>query len=907
MIGQTISHYQITAKLGSGGMATVYKAHDLQLDRDVALKFLLTDLLTEDLARQRLIQEAKAASKLDHPNIATIYEIGETGDQIFISMAFYEGKTLREILREENLDLQTAYSIAIQVLSGLAEAHKSGIVHRDIKPENILITNDTQAKILDFGIAKVQDFPSLTQHESTLGTAAYMSPEQVQGMDVDHRSDIFSFGELFYEMLTSEKPFKGDYISAVSYAIVHEEPSSMSEFRSDVPPQIEQIVLKTLAKDRDERYQNAEDVKNDLTALIEGETTLVSPPEQITARRNSWNRYFAAVSIILLLTIVFLSYFLISSNTKKTISLTVVPFEFEGNDANWMWLGEAITELLNSNLEKNASITTLSAQKRIQIEEKIGTNEELLTFENQLKVARQAKTSRLVIGKIRKKANTLLVNAQLFDTKTGELLADLTPVENDYSKLNAIANALYSQIVTYAHVERNIDVSRSKGHAFSSLDALKYYLEGRDAAFDRRHTESIQKLSEAIRLDPTFINPYYWLAYEYAETRETQKAKEILAKGKPYIVNLSNSEKLQYLAQEAMVDGRWKDYITYQEQRLKINPNDAEVMFSYGFTIAKKFRQMEAGITAMKKSLKIDSTYTFALNELSYAYLEKGDPKTALDTIEKYAQLNPADVNPLDSKAEIMHYIGQYEQSIAICDRILAMQPDFFSAYVILVRNLLAQRKYSRANVIIAEYLQKAPNDYFKAVGYMLQAQAYLQMKSFNKALDSVNQAILFDPTNLETYWIKGRLLLNLNKEKAYNAVLAELKLKLDEKGALNGRWFLYHLMGVHSFKRQNAHESIVWFTKAIDLYPRNRSFYLVALAKAYEKGNDLDNAFANYKAALDFNPSNAFAAFGLASTSEKSGKIAEAKAYYSKAVKLWGNSENPVQEYDIAMKKLQI
>jgi len=273
MIGQTISHYKILEKLGEGGMGVVYKAHDMKLDRTIALKFLPQQMAASEQDRARFLQEARAAASLDHANICTIYGIeeyqppgGQGNAQLFIAMALVEGATLREKLSA--LTQKQALDIAIQIADGLAAAHEKGVVHRDIKPENIMLRRDGVAQIMDFGLAKLRASSSkinrLTKQGSTVGTAGYMSPEQVQGMDADHRSDIFSFGVLLYELLTGQLPFKGVHETALAYEIVNVDPAPMSSVNPAIDPSLDAIVLECLDKDVNERAQSVKQVAVDL-------------------------------------------------------------------------------------------------------------------------------------------------------------------------------------------------------------------------------------------------------------------------------------------------------------------------------------------------------------------------------------------------------------------------------------------------------------------------------------------------------------------------------------------------------------------------------------------------------------------------------------------------------------------
>jgi serine/threonine protein kinase len=265
MIGEIILQYKILEKIGEGGMGTIYKAKDTKLDRFVALKFLPSQLTATEEEKARFVQEAKAASAMNHPNVCTIYDINEYNGQLFIVMEFVDGKTLKE--KKDNLSEKQILEIGIQVAEGLAAAHEKGIVHRDIKPENIMIRKDGIVQILDFGLAKLYkdgNLSRLTKVGTTMGTIGYMSPEQVQGLDVDHRTDIFSLGVVLYEMLAGEPPFKGIHETAVMYEIVNVDAPPLSTIKEGIAPEIDEIVLECLEKDKDERCQSAKELAKDL-------------------------------------------------------------------------------------------------------------------------------------------------------------------------------------------------------------------------------------------------------------------------------------------------------------------------------------------------------------------------------------------------------------------------------------------------------------------------------------------------------------------------------------------------------------------------------------------------------------------------------------------------------------------
>ncbi len=338
MIGKTISHYKILEKLGEGGMGVVYKAQDTKLDRIVALKFLPKHLLCDDEAKTRFEHEAKAASALNHTNITTIYEIDEFEGECFICMEYVEGKSIKELIKEKTLYIQDILNISIQIAEGLNAAHKKGIIHRDIKADNIMLTADGLVKIMDFGLAKLKGASKVTKTGSTLGTLQYMSPEQVQGLEVDQGSDIFSFGVVLYEMVTGQLPFKGEHEAAIIYSILNEAPEPLARYKANVPEGLQRIVDKALAKQKEERYQHVDELVVDLRTLRGG----IRPARSDRRKVKPVYALIAIVMIAIIVGVVFMSrhhFPRVNPNLAFSVvqtSFTDIQYPGLSSDGNWI-------------------------------------------------------------------------------------------------------------------------------------------------------------------------------------------------------------------------------------------------------------------------------------------------------------------------------------------------------------------------------------------------------------------------------------------------------------------------------------------------------------------------------------------------------------------------------------------
>ena len=507
MIGQTISHYKILEKLGQGGMGVVYKAQDTKLDRIVALKFLPSQFAVDATERIHFLQEARAASALNHPNVCHINAIEEHEGQQFIDMEFVDGLRLRDLIPIANLEDALAY--AIQISEALTEAHSKGIVHRDVKPENIMVTREGRIKVMDFGLAKLKGGGKLTRVGLTVGTITYMSPEQAQGNIVDHRTDIWSLGIVLYEMVAGEAPFRGDYDQAIIYQVLNTEPKPLSSHRPDVPARYEQIVMKALRKNPAERYQQAADVFTDLKRTSTGERSAsiaASTVKQPFVRRRSTRTSAAA---IVLLAAGIGVYLIWGRGAEPLDSIAVLPFVNAAGDSTAEYISDGVTEGLINSLSQFPNLKVMSRSAVFRFKGGAADPQE---------VGRALHVRAVLTGRLAQRGEDLSVNAELVDVADNSHLwgeqyrmnsLDLLTIEERISK------AIFMNLRLRLSGEED---QRLRKRLTDNPEAYKSYLKGR-YHWNKRTKEglatSIQFYTAALEQDPTYALAYSGLAEAY--------------------------------------------------------------------------------------------------------------------------------------------------------------------------------------------------------------------------------------------------------------------------------------------------------------------------------------------------------------------------------------------------------
>jgi len=736
MIGKEISHYRILEKLGEGGMGVVYKAEDTKLDRLVALKFLPHYLSAEE-EKKRFIHEAKAASALDHLNICTIYEIDETEDgQMFIAIACYEGETLKQKIvgakhSEEEFDKKSGtisgnasplqigdvIDIAIQIAQGLAKAHEHGIVHRDIKPANVIITKDGIVKILDFGLAKLTGATKLTKSSTTMGTAAYMSPEQARGEEVDHRTDIWSVGVILYEMLTGGSPFRGDYDAAITYAIIHEEPEPIDSIRVDAPTELNRIINKAMQKDRTARYQQVRDLLRDLTAI----KNQLSKRDQTTKSARHKSRHFLYIGAVSALLISFAAYFFFRSQSvsEDRKSIAVLPFKNLSDDKEDEYFSDGITEDIIAQLSKIGDLKVISRTSAMRYK---NTDKSLLTIGKELGVAT------VLEGSVRRAGNRVRIVSQLIDARGDEHLWSET-YDRDMKDIFAIQSEVAENIATALRSNLFTAAKSLSRKATENLDAYNLYLKGRYFLNKGNEVDlkrALQFFEQAIELDPAYAAAYSGLADAYLALDdsdfipEAEAAPKAKAAGRKALeIDETVAEAHTSLGHLALHQWDWPTTEAELKRAITLNPGYAPAhhflsmyLATFGYmdeaiAAAKRaeeldplsmlvsstvgiqlyrVRRYDEAIAQLRKTIDLDPNYPRTHRILGKVYFEKGLHQKAIAEFEKYSTLTNERSVGLAYVGNAYGRLGKRDEARRILDELIALsQHEYVSAYAIAI------------------------------------------------------------------------------------------------------------------------------------------------------------------------------------------------------------------------------
>ena len=874
--------YQIIEELGKGGMGKVYKAQDTDLKEKVAIKLLKPEIAADKKTIERFRNELKFARKIRHKNVCQMYDLNKEEGAHYITMEYVDGKDLKSMIRMMGqLSSGKTIFIAKQVCDGLAEAHRLGVVHRDLKPQNVMVDEDGNARIMDFGIARSLRTKGITATGVMIGTPEYMSPEQVEGKEVDQRSDIYSLGVILYEMVTGRVPFEGDTPFTIGVKHKSEMPKEPKEFNTQLPEDLNLVILRCLEKDSEKRYQSAGEVRAELTRIEEGiPTTEIEVPKkkpltsrEITVTFGLKKLFIPAIIVVALIIAAVLIWQLLPrkaalpSPTGK-VSLAIMYFKnntgVEGLD---IWR-TALSDLMIADLSQSKFINVLSGDRLFEIIKELNLLEAISYTSRDLKeVASQGGATHILTGILTKSGDSYRINTTLQATDTMEIIASDMVEGKGEESFHSMVDELTRRVKTNFKLSKEqiaADIDREVGKiTTSSPEAYKYYSEGWKYHLNADYIRSIQLMERAIELDPGFAMAYRSMGMSYDNRGLVAEGRKHLKKAVELSSRLSERERYIILGSFFMSsDNTYDKAIEAYQKLLEIYPDDKSANHNLGSVYASieewdkaiekyqvAFQSKNAdlfdysglasaymGKGLYDKAREVLSSYidNFPDNalihrNLSLTYIHEGELDLAIEEIDKAFLLNPSHYINIRRKGDIYHYKGNFIQAEKEYQKLI--QNELIEARAYGMQRLgflyLTQGKFRKAREVVnvgIELAQEYGEPWAVSGYHQMLAHNYQSSGNYEQSLNETEEAFKnavaadFRAYQIDALWLKCSAYVKMKSLAEAQKTAEELKQIVEE--GMNSKWMRnYHsLTGLMKLEKKKFSEAIQDFKKYLSL-----------------------------------------------------------------------------------------
>ena len=825
--------YQIIEELGRGGMGRVYKVLDKETNEKIALKLIKPEIAADKKTVERFRNELTTARKIVQKNVCRMYDLGREKGSYYITMEYISGQDLKGLIRQTGqLTVGKAVSVAKQVCDGLAEAHSLGVVHRDLKPNNIMIDQGGNAKIMDFGIARAMKGKSITGSGVMIGTPQYMSPEQVEGKDVDHRSDIYSLGIILYEMLTDRVPFDGDTPLTVGVKQKTEAPKDPREFNERIREDLSRLILKCLAKERENRFQSAGEVKSELERIEQGlpTTDRVIPKKKTLTSREitvqfSLKKFLIPVIAIGLLIAAALIIWQLLPQKKPAPSLSEKPslavMYFE-NRSGIEDLDKTLVDMLTTNMSRYERLDVVSSQRLFDILKQIGKQDaETIDRKTATEVAERAGVETMLLGSIMKIGNKVIINSHLTDVQSGNIIdsaqAEGGKIEEDIFNMVNKLTAEIGMKLNAAPKEREQEL-KITDVTTNSFEAYQYYQKGLHHLWRFSFGQAEENFQTAIAIDPSFSMAYFWLAM--AQTTfgfdlaspflDIESVQKTLSQAKKYSRRATEKERLLIDIGISGFDFDFKEMKASCEEIIEKYPDEklGYLFLQVAPNFAKEidFEDMK---NAIEKTLELDPTDGFSYNSLAYNYAMQKDREGLASAIKKYKAVQPDVYNPYHTGWEAHMMLGLFDEAFGFLEELSENVPEWHAVHFWRGVHYLMEQDTDKARDEFQVWYDDNPENAASRARNL--AYSYLVDGKYEKAASELHKLIEITQRENRTgnevfgHYFLGKILAF---QKKYDEAIQEygqaerLSEKLCEQDFNPYSIYAHYLMGLASAKK---------------------------------------------------------------------------------------------------------